>query len=98
MIVQLYVQPLARLQYIAGQRDVGAAGRGIAAGMVVHQDQRGGPQIQRAADNLTRMDRRFVDRAFADQIVANQAVLAVQMQHAHPLGGAMGHIGMQIIR
>jgi len=43
--------------------DVGLGGGRVARGMVVHQDQCGGAELERALDDLARVDRRVIDRA-----------------------------------
>ena len=52
-----------RLDDLAGEADILLAGLRVAAGMVVDQDQRGGVAVERPADDLAHIDRRFVDRA-----------------------------------
>src|SRR5690606_39723943 len=60
-----------------GDLDVRAARLGISARMVVHQDQSSGAKIQTAPNNLARVDRRFVDRALAREVVVDQPISAV---------------------
>ena len=43
--------------------DVGARGRGVAGGMVVHQDDRGGGELERALDHFAGINRRVIDGA-----------------------------------
>ena len=53
--------------------------------MVVHQDHRRGAEIQRALDDLARIDGRVVDGARALHLVGDEDVLAVEEQHAELL-------------
>jgi hypothetical protein len=46
----------------------------------VHQDQRGGVELQRALDHLARIDRGVVDGAALLPLVPDQCVLAVEKQ------------------
>jgi len=48
--------------------------------VVVHQDERGGAQLERALDHLAGIDRRVVDRAALLLLVGDQRVLAVEEQ------------------
>ena len=53
--------------------------------MVVHQNNGGGAQLQRALDHLARIDRGVVDGAFLLQLVGDQPVALVEKQHAQLL-------------
>ncbi len=75
-----------------GDVDVGAAGFGIAAGVVVNQDQRCRPDVEGLADDLARVDRRLIDRTFAGEVIEHEAVLRIEEQHPHPLVAEMRHI------
>src|SRR5690606_772951 len=66
-----------------GDLDIGTARLGAAARVVVHEDERGGAEVESAADHLTRVDRRLVDRTVADMVIAHQPVAAVEVEHAH---------------
>jgi hypothetical protein len=46
---------------VLGHRDVGFGRGRVARGVVVHQDQYGGAELERALDNLARVDRGVVD-------------------------------------
>ena len=65
--------------------------------MVVHDDQRGRPQIERAADHLARVDRGLVDAAIGQMFVAQQAVFGIEKQDPHPLDREMRHVDGQIV-
>ena len=72
-------------------------GVGIAARVVVDDDQRGRAERDRAADDFADMDRGFVDRALPHRFVGDQQILGVEEQHAHFLDRRMGHRRLQII-
>ena len=61
-----------------GHLDVGLRGRRIAGGVVVHQDDRGRGQLERALDDLARLDRRVVDRTGLLQLIGNELVALVE--------------------
>ena len=56
--------------------------------MVVHQDEGRRRQLQRAFDDLARIDRGVIHRAFGLNLIGNQHVLAVQEQHLEFLASA----------
>ena len=62
--------------------DVGARRRRIARRVIVHQDDRGRRQFERALDHLARIDRRVVHRAGLLHFVGDQLVALVEEQHA----------------
>src|SRR5262249_21606492 len=61
-----------------GHVDVGARRGGIAGGMVVHQDDGGGGEVERALDHLARIDRGVVDDAALVLLVCYQVVALVR--------------------
>lgn len=65
--------------------------------MVVHEDQRGGTQIQRAADHLAGVDRGLVNRTIANVLIMDQHVLRVEIKHPDPLYRQMRHVDMEIV-
>lgn len=71
--------------------DVGLGGRGIAAGMIVHQDKGGGAMFQGALDDLAGIDRGMIDRAFRLHLIGDQDILAVEIQHPEFLGRGARH-------
>ena len=79
MVVHGHAKQAAGLGNPRGDRDIGTAGFGISAGVVVHQDQRGRANIERLADHFARVDRRLVDRPLAKQVVEDQPVLRIQV-------------------
>src|SRR4029077_1542297 len=68
-----------------GNPDVLAAWPGIARRMVVGKDQGGRPDLERASDDLARIDGRDVDRALDHGLVEEQAVAAVEIEDAELL-------------
>ena len=80
-----------------GHLDIGAAGFGRAGGVIVDEDDCACAKVQRPADHLTRVDRGFIDRAFALNFVGNQAVAGIEKQHTDPLDGQVRHVDGQVI-
>jgi hypothetical protein len=80
MVVNLDFEVPRRLDQVAGQADVLLAGGGIAAGMVVDDDQGGGVELQRAGDDVADIDGRFVDRALPHLLVGDQQILGVAVE------------------
>ena len=77
--------------------DVVARRLGVARGMIVHQDQRGGVERQRALDDLARIDRRVVDGAALLHLVGDQHVLAVEEEDAELLGLLVRQSGVAVV-
>ena len=77
--------------------DVGARGRRVAGGMVVHEDDGGRGKLERAADHLARIDRRVVDRAGLLHLVGEELVLLVEEEDAELLALLVGHGGAAIV-
>ena len=65
--------------------DVGARRRRIAGGVVVHEDDRRGRQLQRPLDHLAHIDRRVIDGALLLHLVGDQLVPLVEEQDAELL-------------
>ncbi len=65
--------------------------------MIMHQDDRRGAQVQPAADDLAGVYGCLVDGAFARQMIAYQAVAAVEVEHAHALQRQVRHVDCQVI-
>ena len=66
--------------------------------MVVDKNDRRRGQFEGPFDNLPRIDRRVVDRAFLLHFICNQHVLFVQKQDAELFGFAVGHCGVAVIQ
>jgi hypothetical protein len=82
---------------VAGQADIGLAGRGIAAGMVVDDDERGRPKLDGAGDDFADMDGRFIDAARPHRLVRDQHVARVEEKDAHLFDRAVRHGRLKII-
>ena len=80
-----------------GDLDVGAARLGIARGVVVDEDHRGGADVHRPADHFARMDRGLVDRAVAHVMILDQPVLGVEVEHPYALYRQVRHVGGEVI-
>lgn len=98
VIVQRNAESFAGIGDVAGDGDVLFTGRGIAAGMIVDQDDRRRSEIERAAYHFTDIDGGLVDRTIAHYLVTDQMVAAVEVEHAHPFIEAMRHLGAQIVQ
>jgi hypothetical protein len=72
----------AGLDDLTGHVDVGMGGGGIAAGVVVDQDDVAGRQLKGPAHDLARIDRRMVDRAAVLDFVGDQLVFLVEEENA----------------
>jgi len=82
---------------LGGDLDVGAAGLGGAGGVVVDEDHGGGADFQRFLYDFAGVDRAFVERALADQMIEDQHVLGVQIEHADAFDVEVRHIDVQVI-
>ena len=85
MVVDCHAQQPPRFGDFAGHLNIGAAGLGIARGVVVHQYQRARADIHRFADHLARVDCRLIDGSIAHMVIIDQSVLGIQIQDPHPL-------------
>src|SRR5262249_44187233 len=56
MVVHGHAERLRRLDDVLGDGDVGLRRAGVAGGVVVHQDQCRGLELERALDDLARVD------------------------------------------
>ena len=61
------------------------------SGMVVHQDDGGSGEFERALDHLARIDRRVIDGADLLDFVGDELVALVEKQHAELLAVGEGH-------
>ena len=66
--------------------------------MVVHQDQGGGVQLQRALGHLSRIDRSVVHRAALLRLVRQQPVAAIEEQHTELLDALARQLRAEIGR
>ena len=97
MVVDADFERAAGLGDAAGGVDVALARLRIAGRVVVGEDQGGGADLERAAHDLARIDRRLVDRALAHHLVAQQPVLRIEEEDAQPLGRQVRHVGEEIV-
>jgi len=96
MVVDTDLEGAARLGDAFGRLDVAAAGLGVAGGMIVHQDEPGGTDLECAADDFARIDRGVVDRPVRHGL-SEQAVLRIEEEHPEALERRMRHVRAQII-
>ena len=89
-------QDLGGLDDLAGHVDIRAGGCGITRGVIVGEDESAGRQLKRPADNLPRIDRGVVHRAFVHGLVGDQLVPPVEEKDPELLARFMGHGGAQI--
>ena len=80
-----------------GHGDIGIAGAWVTARVVVNEDHRRCPQLQRALDDLAGIDGRVVNRAHLLYLVGDQLVFAVEEQDPELLALFMRHGGVTII-
>ena len=73
------------------------AGRRVAAGVVVDDDERGCAERYGPGDDFADVDAGFVDRAVPHRLVGDQRVLGVEEQHPHLLGPRMGHRSVEVV-
>ena len=85
MVGQGHAQGLAGGLEAAGELGVLAAGGGVAAGMVVVGEGRGGAIAQGLAEELPRADQRRGGRALAEDALGQQVALGVESQQAEAL-------------
>ena len=76
--------------------DVRPGGRRVAARVVVDQNDGAGAQLERPLDHLARVERGLVDRAAALDLVADQAILAIEEQDPDMLGRFVPHRQLQV--
>jgi hypothetical protein len=77
MVMHGYSELFPRIGNVARHRDILAAGRTVAAGMVVDKDDRRRAKVHRATDDFPRLNGGLVDRALARHLITDQHVFAV---------------------
>src|SRR5262249_25370797 len=70
---------------------------GLLSGMVVHQDDGGGGELERALDHLARIDRGVIDGAGLMLLVGDQVVVLAEEQTEEWLLAREGHAGAAIV-
>ena len=81
VVVDSDTKQLANLVNLLGHVDIGPGWRGVAGRVVVDEDAAGGVQFDGSPQNLPRIHRRVVDRAFGQDLVGDQVVALVEVQH-----------------
>ena len=76
---------------------IGARRRGVARGMVVHENDCRCRQLQRALDDFAHVDGRVVDGAVALHFIGDEAVALVEKEDAELLAVLVALRGAQII-
>lgn len=97
VVVHRDPQRFCHIDHRAGHLDVGLRRRWIAGGVIVHHDDRGGGELQRALDDFARIDRRVIDGADLLHLIRNQLVALVEKQDAKLLLVGEGHRGAAIV-
>ena len=80
-----------------GHINIGFRRRGIAAGVVVYENERRGVQLKRAFDNLARINRCVIHRAGTHQFVGDNVVFLVEKQHMKFFSVFLGYFGAAIV-
>ena len=81
VVVDRQVEALAGLHQGPGQFLVGGGRLQVAAGVVVHQNEAGGLVFQGQLQDLPGIDHRLVHRAFLDDLLGDDFILAVEEDH-----------------
>jgi hypothetical protein len=97
VVVDRQVQGPGGLDQGPGQFLVGGRGSEMAAGVVVDQDKAGGLVFQRQFQDLAGIDHRLVDRAFLNDFLGDDLILAVQKDHPELLVGQAAHGGAAVV-
>src|SRR5215469_3046207 len=66
--------------------------------MVVHEYERRRIERKRALDDLSRVDRRVIDRAFALDLVGDENILAIKEENSELFGLSARHGRMAIVQ
>ena len=75
MVEHIYAEELAGVHDLTGDGDIFRGGRGVARGVVVGDDDRGGVLFERFLEDLAHAHGRGVDRADVDGVMAQDVVL-----------------------
>lgn len=79
-------------------RSVGSAGRRIARWMIVTEDERGRPKLERPAENDSRIEARSHNRSAAHPLVAEKAIGGVQEENMDLLHRLVSQRCREIVR
>jgi len=88
---------LGRGHDLPGHLDIGAGGRGIARGVIVHEHDGRRRQLERPLDHLAHIDRGMVDGAGLLHLVGNDLVALVEEEDAKLLLAREPHGGAAIV-
>ncbi len=77
--------------------NIGVRRRRIAGRMIVHQDQRGRRQFERAFDHFARIDRGVIDGAGLLHLIGDELIALVEEQQPELLFILIGHRGAAIV-
>jgi len=97
MVEHPHIDQLQRLLKPLSEHPVGLAGLGVAGGVVVAQDQRGGVVGQGALDDLPGMDTGAVDRAAKQRLEGQHLVLGIEKQATEHLVGFVTQHRFQVL-
>ena len=85
MVVDSDTKQPANLDDLLGHVDIGPGWRGVARRVIVDEHAAGGVQLDCAPQNLPRIHRRVVHSALVHDLVGDQVVALVEVQHAELL-------------
>ena len=80
---------------LLGHLDIGARRRRVARGVIVHEHDRRGRQLERPLHHLAHIDRRVIDGALLLHLVGDDLVALVEEQDAELLLGLEAHEARQ---
>src|SRR4051812_19977975 len=81
VILNLNLQNLAGFDQGARNFDIRFGGRWISAGMIMGEDDGGGPEDESGFENFARVDQQRVEGAVADNLEANRPQPSVEAHH-----------------
>src|SRR5690554_482959 len=82
---------------VLGHAHIGGRGRRVTRGVIVHQDDGGSGEFERAADHLARIDGGVIDGAGLLHLIGDQPVFLVQKQNAELLDALIGHLAVAVL-
>ena len=96
MLQHLHIERLTDRGQPLGCRDIGSAGRGIAARMIVDEDDRGGVEFDRPSKYGARIEGDLSDRSMLQLFVGDQSAGGVEKENAQRLVRQRPHRGSEI--